>query len=52
MKNHILVGPVHYDNVTYYRSEALAMKPNLVIGIGMGSVADWAKIISHLLDVD
>ncbi len=56
LENAIYVGPVHYKYVErYYRTakqKYAKAKPQRIIGIGMGSVTVWAKIIGHKLDVD
>ncbi len=54
LKHAIYVDTVHYDDVLRFYNEAKekAIKPQRIIGIGMGSVTDWAKIIGHKLDVE
>ncbi|MEW6075996.1 MAG: iron-containing alcohol dehydrogenase, partial [Candidatus Omnitrophota bacterium] len=46
----IEVGPVHYRCVQEYYQIIKAQEPELIIGIGMGSVTDWAKVLGHKLD--
>ncbi|MDD5565844.1 MAG: iron-containing alcohol dehydrogenase, partial [Candidatus Omnitrophica bacterium] len=50
LKQHIEVGPVHYRYVQGHYQMIKAQEPELIIGIGMGSVTDWAKLLGHKLD--
>lgn len=54
LKHAIYVDKVHYKDVMRFYNEAKEKcnKPQRIIGIGMGSVTDWAKIMEWKLDTE